>query len=147
MQNSVCLIGRLTRDIEIKTFDNGDRVTTFSLAVQRNYKNKQGEYDCDFIECRARNVTADTLFKYFKKGDYCPVTGELQTRRYEKDGINYTVTFVNVNSVTFVSDKKAAAVQPTTDAHPVTASESTDNGLNQDDFSFVPTSDDDDLPF
>ena len=105
MQNSVCLTGRLSKDVELKTFENGGRVANFSLAVQRNYKNKQGEYDCDFIECRAKNSTADILFKYFKKGDFCPVSGELCTRKYEKDGVGKTVTYVEVNNVTFVSSK------------------------------------------
>ena len=70
MQNSVCLTGRLSKDVELKTFDNGDRAANFSLAVQRNYKNKQGEYDCDFINCSAKNTTADILLKYFKKATF-----------------------------------------------------------------------------
>ena len=105
MQNSVCLTGRLSKDVELKTFENGDRVANFSLAVQRNYKNKQGEYDCDFIECRAKNATADILSTYFKKGDFCPVSGELYTRKYKKDGVGKTVTYVEVNNVTFVSSR------------------------------------------
>lgn len=105
MQNSVCLTGRLSKDVELKTFDNGDRAANFSLAVQRNYKNKQGEYDCDFINCSAKNTTADILFKYFKKGDFCPVSGELHTRKYEKDGVVKTITYVEVNNVTFVSSR------------------------------------------
>lgn len=105
MQNSVCLTGRLSKDVELKTFDNGDRAANFSLAVQRNYKNKQGEYDCDFINCSAKNTTADILLKYFKKGDFCPVSGELHTRKYEKDGVVKTITYVEVNNVTFVSSR------------------------------------------
>lgn len=112
MQNSVCLTGRLTHDIEVKTFESGDRVTSFSLAVQRNYKNKQGDYDCDFINCQARNGTADLLFKYFKKGNFCPIQGELRTRKYEKDGVNHTVTYVDVNSITFVSNKSDSSGTP-----------------------------------
>ncbi len=108
MQNSVCLTGRLTHDIEVKTFESGDRVTSFSLAVQRNYKNKQGDYDCDFINCQARNSTADLLFKYFKKGDFCPITGELRTRKYEKDGENRTITFVDVSNITFVTSRSGS---------------------------------------
>lgn len=106
MQNNVCLTGRIARDIEIITFENGDRAANFSLAVQRNYKNRQGEYDCDFINCQARNGTADLLAKYFKKGDFCPISGELKTRKYEKDGKSNIVTYVDVNNVTFVNSKK-----------------------------------------
>lgn len=80
MQNSVCMTGRLARDVEIRTFDNGDKAANFTLAVSRNYKNKNGEYECDFFNCQARNGTADLLYQYFKKGDFCPIAGKLRTR-------------------------------------------------------------------
>jgi single-strand DNA-binding protein len=103
MQNILALTGRLTSDIEIKTFDSGDRSASFSLAVQRNFKNKSGEYDTDFIPCKAWNGTADILQKYFKKGSVAPVTGELRQDKYvDKDGNNRSFMYVNVNSVTFV---------------------------------------------
>lgn len=139
MQNSVCLTGRIANDIEVKTFDSGDRSTSFSLAVQRNYKNKDGEYECDFINCQARNGTADLLFKYFKKGDFCPIMGEIRTRRYEKDGVNHTVTFVAVNSITFVggkSDSGSGASAPAVSADV--------NPFGDADFA---VGNDDDLPF
>lgn len=107
MQNSVNLVGRLTKDIEVKTFDSGDKIANFCIAVQRNFKNRQGDYESDFINCQARNNTADFLFKYFKKGDFCPVTGEIRTRKYEKDGENRTATYVDVSNVTFVSSRKS----------------------------------------
>lgn len=106
MQNRVSLTGRLTHDIEVKTFDNGGKVANFSLAVQRNFKNKNGEYDCDFINCQANNQTADLLFKYFKKGQFVVADGEIRTRKFQTDnGENRTVTFVNVQSITFVGGK------------------------------------------
>jgi single-strand DNA-binding protein len=138
MQNSVCLVGRIANDIEVKTFDSGDRSTSFSLAVQRNYKNKDGEYECDFINCQARNGTADLLFKYFRKGDFCPIVGELRTRKYEKDGVNHTVTFVAVNSITFVGGKNDGA------SAPVVSAPSDDNPFGDATFT---TGSDDDLPF
>lgn len=103
MQNSVNLTGRITRDIEVKTFDSGDRITNFTLAVNRNYKNKNGDYDCDFINCKARNGTADLLYNFFHKGDFCPITGELYTRKYEYEGQNRIETYVNVSQITFVN--------------------------------------------
>jgi single-strand DNA-binding protein len=136
MQNSVNLTGRIARDIEVKVFENGDKVTQFALAVQRNYKNKDGEYDCDFIPCRARNGTADLLFKYFKKGDFCPVTGEIHTRIYEKDGENRTAVFVDISSITFVGGRKNAEQ----------ASQET-NEATSDGFVFHPDAAEEDLPF
>lgn len=140
MQNSVCLTGRLASDIEVKTFDSGDRSTSFSLAVQRNFKNKNGEYECDFINCQARNGTADLLFKYFEKGDFCPVTGELRTRKYEKDGVNHTVTFVAIDSITFVGGKNDGSSAPITTA-PATES---DNPFGDATFAI---GSEDDIPF
>ena len=146
MQNSVCLTGRLTHDIEVKTFESGDRVTSFSLAVQRNYKNKQGDYDCDFINCQARNGTADLLFKYFKKGDFCPIQGELRTRKYEKDGVTHTITFVDINNITFVSKKDTSTSQSSAQSDVSDVMEfSGDNIPNMDEvFS---EANNDDLPF
>lgn len=106
MQNRVSITGRLTHDIEVKTFESGGKVANFSLAVQRNFKNKDGEYDCDFINCQANNQTADLLFNYFKKGQFVVADGEIRTRKYQTDsGDNRTITFVNVQSITFVGGK------------------------------------------
>lgn len=135
MQNVIALTGRLTSDIEVKTFDSGDRSTSFSLAVQRNFKNKNGEYDADFIPRKAWNGTADILQKYFKKGSMVPVTGELRQDKYvDKDGNNRSFVYANVTSVTFVDSGKKDDT--------VTYSEG-------DDFPTfaAPSEDDDDLPF
>lgn len=107
MQNVVAITGRLTHDIEIKTFDNGNKAVNFSLAVQRNYKNKDGEYDCDFISCQANNHNAEFLAKYFGKGQIVVCSGELRTRKYTTEaGENRTITYVLVDSFTFVGGKK-----------------------------------------
>lgn len=107
MQNVVAITGRLTHDIELKTFENGNKAANFSLAVQRNYKNKDGEYDCDFINCQASNHNAEFLAKYFAKGQMVVCSGELRTRKYTTEsGENRTVTYVLVNSFTFVGGKK-----------------------------------------
>lgn len=112
MQNVVALTGRLTKDVEVRTFESGDRSASFSLAVQRNYKNKNGEYDADFFPCKARNGTADLLQKYFGKGSMVPVTGELKMDKYvDKDGNNRSITYVDVKSVTFVNGGKKEEVQ------------------------------------
>lgn len=133
MQNRVSLTGRLTHDIEVKTFDGGGRVANFSLAVQRNFKNKNGEYDCDFINCQANNQTADLLFRYFKKGQFVVADGEIRTRKFQTDsGENRTITFVNVQSITFVGGKNDGPA----------------NTQMEDPVGFTETApEDDDLPF
>lgn len=103
MQNSVNLTGRLTADIELKQTANGIAAVNFTLAVQRDFKNANGEYDTDFFNCIAFRGTAEFAAKYFKKGCFMPIEGRLQTRKYTaRDGTNRTVTEIIVNSITYV---------------------------------------------
>ena len=135
MQNSVNMTGRLTRDPELKEFEGGNRVANFSLAVGRNYKNKDGEYEADFFNCQARNGTADLICKYFKKGDMCPVTGELRTRKYDKDGTAMTYTYVDVNNITFVGGASSADNAAQKDTEP-SFDDFTPYAGNEDDLPF-----------
>lgn len=113
MLNNVAICGRLTRDIEIKTFDSGSKTANFSLAVQRNFKNKEGEYEADFINCDAWGATVDFLSKYFKKGDFVVAGGELRTRKWTDDsGNNRSTTYVAVNNVTLVAAKNSSSKPP-----------------------------------
>lgn len=108
--NKVILIGNLCRDPERRTTQNGTSVTTFSVAVQRNYKNAEGGYDADFINCVAWRGTADFVANYFSKGEKICLEGSLTTRSYEaKDGGKKTVTEVSVDKAEFVSPKSAVA--------------------------------------
>ena len=92
MINKFIGVGNLTRDIELRKTNNGDSVVTFSIAISRNYKNQDGEYDSDFINCVAWRNTAEYLNKYAHKGDKIAVAGRVQVRSYQKDGQNVYVT-------------------------------------------------------
>ena len=101
--NSVNLIGRLTRDPELRSTATGESVCSFSLAVQRNFKNQEGEYVADFINCVAWRKRAEFISMYFKKGQQMGVQGELQTRKWSDDeGKTRYATEVVVNGTTFV---------------------------------------------
>ena len=65
--NNISLMGRLTRDVELKVIDNGTSISKFSVAVNRDFKNKDGEYEADFFNCVAFKHTADFVKTYFKK--------------------------------------------------------------------------------
>lgn len=101
MLNSVCLLGRLTKDPELKTTQSGKSVCSFSLAVDGF---KKGE--TDFIDCVAWNASAENLAKFKKKGEQIAVTGQLKTRTYEdRNGNKRKVVEVRTESVTFVGGK------------------------------------------
>ena len=101
--NSVNLIGRLTRDPELRSTATGESVCSFSLAVQRNFKNQEGEYVADFINCVAWRKRAEFISLYFKKGQQMGVQGELQTRKWsDNEGKTRYATEVIVNGTTFV---------------------------------------------
>ena len=107
MYNKVILMGRITKDLEIKTTPAGVSVLSFSIAVERNYAPKGEERQTDFINCVAWRQTAEFISKFFVKGSMILVEGELQTRQYQnKDGKNVTVTEVIVSSSSFTGEKK-----------------------------------------
>lgn len=104
--NKAILVGRLTRDPELKTTANGTNVCSFSVAVNRRYKNSEGNYDADFINCTAWRQTAEFVSKYFTKGRMIGVVGSIQTRNYDdKDGKKVYVTEVAADEVYFVESK------------------------------------------
>ena len=83
MMNSVCLVGRLTRDPELKYTGNNVAVASFSLAVNRNFKDANGERETDFINCVIWRQQAENLANWAKKGALIGITGRIQTRSYE----------------------------------------------------------------
>ena len=107
MLNNVVLVGRLTADVEVKEIKKDVKVARFTLAVQRTYKNEEGNYETDFIQCNVWNNIADNMKEYCKKGDLIGVKGYLQSSSYEdKEGNKRYVTDVRVEKVTFLSSKK-----------------------------------------
>ena len=102
MLNRVVLIGHLTKDPELRTTSNDISVTSFTIAVDRNFNNQQGEKETDFIPVVAWRKLADTCAKYLAKGRLVAVSGRMQVRSYEgKDGKRY-VTEVVADEVQFL---------------------------------------------
>lgn len=83
--NSVNITGRITRDPELKVTTSGVSVCSFTIAVRREYKNKQGEYDSDFIPCVCYSGKAEFLDKYVTKGDLLGIVGALRQYKYTTD--------------------------------------------------------------
>lgn len=97
--NSVQLIGRLTKDIELKYTQSGVAVGTFQLAVNRPFKNAQGDQEADFIRCQVWRKTAENLVRFTQKGVQIGITGRIQTGSYENNqGIRVYTTDVIVDS-------------------------------------------------
>src|SRR5699024_3520253 len=106
MLNRVVLVGRLTRDTDLRYTPNGVAVANFTLAVNRPFSNQQGNRDADFINCVVCRRQAENLANLMKKGRQVGVDGRLQTRTYEgHDGITVLVTEVVADSVQFLESK------------------------------------------
>jgi single-strand DNA-binding protein len=106
MLNRVVLIGRLTKDPELRYTPTGIAVTTFTLAVDRNFKNTNGERDTDFIPCVAYRQLAELCANYLAKGKMASVDGRLQVRSFEgQDGQRRWVTEVIAENIQFLSPK------------------------------------------
>ena len=105
--NKVILIGNITKDIELKQTPSGVPVASFTVAVNRKYKNEDGSTSTDFINCVAWRKTAEFAARYFKKGKAMLVEGEIQTRSYtDNNGGKHYVTEVVANEVGFVGGKE-----------------------------------------
>ena len=111
MLNQVILVGRLTRNITINKSEKGVSVATIGLAIPRSFKNVEGNYDTDFVDCVAFNNIATNTAEYCSKGDIVGVKGRIQSRRVEKDGRNENVMEIVCEKVTFLSSK-GKAVEP-----------------------------------
>lgn len=107
MLNKVFLMGRLTRDPELRYTQRGTSVTNFSLAVDRDFKGSDGEKQVDFIDCIAWRKTAEFVSNYFDKGRMAVVVGILQVREWtDKEGDKRRKTEVIVESIYFADSKK-----------------------------------------
>lgn len=120
--NKVVLSGRLTRDVELRESEGGTKIARFNVAVSRNYKNKEGKYDADFISCVAYRNTAEFVGKYFHKGDGIIVEGRIQTGSYEaKDGVIKYTTDVVVENVEFNGKAKEGSEEVAENAADITS--------------------------
>ena len=136
MLNRIVLMGRLTRDPELRHTGNGTAVASFSLAVDRDYKGQSGEKETDFVDIVAWRSTADFVSKYFTKGRMAVVEGRLQIRDWkDKDGSNRRSAEVVAEHVYF-GDSKQRAESDTASAPPASG-----------DFREVPEDEEGELPF
>lgn len=103
--NTINLIGRLTKDPELRYSHGGVAICTFTLAVNRDFTNQNGEREADFIQCKAFKKTAENLANYQQKGSQVGVVGRLQTGSYEKDGQRVYTTDVMVDRIEFLGSK------------------------------------------
>ena len=142
--NKVQLVGRLTRDPEIR-YSQGENATAtarFSVAVNRRFKNAEGNYDADFINCVAFGKSAEFVEKYFKKGMAIGLTGRIQTGSYtNKDGQKVYTTDVVVEETEFVESKGASSADNSNN-HRLAS-----NVANNNDFVSIPDGVDEELPF
>lgn len=106
MLNQVILVGRLTKEPEFTELENGKKVLNVLLAVPRSYKNENGEYDTDFIDCVLWESLAENTTMYCKKGDLVGIKGRVNTEYYEKDDDKIKLTNIVAEKVTFLSSKK-----------------------------------------
>lgn len=138
--NLVVLSGNLTKDPEIRYQGNSNiPVARFTIATQRSYKNADGKYDADFINCVAFNKTAEIIEKYFRKGNRIMVRGEWRTGKYKnKDGNMVYTNDCNVDKVEFVDKRSESKLQNTQPVQPP---------MPNDDFMQIPDGMDAEMPF
>lgn len=105
MLNQLILTGRLTKDIEVHESESGMSVATISLAIPRSFKNSEGEYDTDFIDCIAFEGIARNTSEYCKKGDIVGVKGRVQSRTIDNEKNKQTVLEIIAEKVTFLSTR------------------------------------------
>lgn len=107
MLNKIILHSRIAKDIELKDLGNDKKVANFSVAVRRDYKNQNGEYDTDFFNVSAFGNSAEFLEKYFSKGQEILIIGHLQNNQWETEsGEKRTATNIIVENVEFCGKKE-----------------------------------------
>ena len=107
MINNVVLVGRLTKDLELRYTTSNKAAVNFTLAVNRNFKNKRGELQADFIGCTAYGKQAENMARFLNKGSLIGIEGRISTRNYQgKDGKTVYITEVIADKVNFLESKK-----------------------------------------
>jgi len=107
--NKCVLIGNLTRDPELQTTPTGISVCRFGLAVNRNYTNAQGEKDVDFFNCVAWRGLGENCGKFLTKGAKVGISGRIETRTYDKDGVRHHATDIVCDDVEFLTPRTQGA--------------------------------------
>lgn len=112
MLNKVIIMGRITKDLDLKQSLGGMALLSFSVAVNRKYVKEGEERQADFITCKAFNKTAENIAKFFGKGKLIAIDGHIQTGSYEKDGNRVYTTDVIVDGFHFTGEKKSDNQEP-----------------------------------
>lgn len=132
--NHITIMGRLTKDPELRRTGSGVAVTSFTLAVDRDYKDQSGKKETDFIECVAWRNSAEFVSKYFSKGRMAVVSGSLQKRKWvDKDGGNRETAEVVAEHIYFGDSKNSNAAADTAYEAPAE--------------NYAPIDNDEELPF
>ena len=113
MINNVVLVGRLTKDIDLKYTGSGTAVGTFNLAVNRNFTDQNGEKKSDFVNCVIWRKSAENMANFTRRGSLVGITGRIQTRNYEgNDGKRVYITEVVVENFTLLEPKQVTEQRP-----------------------------------
>lgn len=141
--NKVVLMGRLTKDPEVRysTGENATAIARFTVAVNRKFKNAEGNYESDFINCVAFGKSAEFIEKYFAKGSMIALSGRIQTGSYtNKDGVKVYTTDVVVEDTEFAGGKNEGGSSGSSKSN-------TRTGSRNDDFMNIPDDESEELPF
>lgn len=142
--NKVILVGRLTRDPEVKNTTTGKTVATFTLAIDRRFKNKDGQKEADFVPIVFWQKQAELVGQYLSKGSQLAISGRLQVRNYEaQDGQRRYITEVVGEELTFLSSSKREGGYEQSQA-PQADNNTSVMGLDED---FHLMAEDDEVPF
>ena len=106
MLNQVVFIGRLVRTPELRESENGKKYSFITLAVNRSYRNVDGKYDVDFIDCQLWTGIAENTAEFCKKGDLVGIKGRIESRTYMENDVKKYTTDIIVEKITFLSPKK-----------------------------------------
>jgi single-strand DNA-binding protein len=107
MINQVTLVGRLTKDPELRLTQDGTSVTSITVAVNRHFRNQHGEIEADFVQCTLWKKIAENTAQYCRKGSLVGITGRIQTRHYDnKEGKRIYVTDVLAETIKFLDQRK-----------------------------------------
>jgi single-strand DNA-binding protein len=147
--NVITLTGNATRDFELKYTPNGKPVGNGSIAVRRDYKNQQGEYETDFINLVVLGKLSEAMANHVHKGDKFGVTGRLQIRKWEKEGKTSYFTEVVVNGFDFPNKAQNNPSNTNTSSNDKNRSQGSQTRVENDPFAGNGQIDisDDDLPF
>lgn len=134
--NRVCLVGRITKDLELKYTTTNVATTRFNIAINRQFKDADGERKADFIPVQCWRKQAENVCNYLNKGSLVSIEGRIQTEKYtDKDGNNRNTWSVVADNVTFLESKNAQKNGNTVQSLSDNSNEMTNTVQNEDPFA------------